>query len=107
MLLKQFGATLRRLRTMADISQEELGNRCGLHRTEISLLERGLRGPRMCTLLLLATELEVPLTVLVEDLAVPKARPRASRLPRANAASGGVSHDAEPRELERTPPNCT
>jgi transcriptional regulator with XRE-family HTH domain len=74
LVLKRFGATLRRVRHAKDISQEELAVRCGLHRTEISLLERGLRSPRLCTLLLLATELEVPMAALVDHLPAPKAR---------------------------------
>jgi transcriptional regulator with XRE-family HTH domain len=47
---KQFGENLRRLRKGADVSQEELGMRCSLHRTEIGLLERGARVPRIDTL---------------------------------------------------------
>jgi transcriptional regulator with XRE-family HTH domain len=74
LVLNQFAATLRRLRDEADVSQEELGDRCGLRRTEISLLERGRRAPRLCTLLLLATVVEVPIAALVEQLPAPKAR---------------------------------
>jgi transcriptional regulator with XRE-family HTH domain len=44
----------------AKISQEELGMRCSLHRTEIGLLERGTRVPRVDTLLKLAGGLSVP-----------------------------------------------
>jgi transcriptional regulator with XRE-family HTH domain len=40
---REFGGNLRRLRKDAGISQEELGLRCSLHRTEIGLLERGAR----------------------------------------------------------------
>jgi transcriptional regulator with XRE-family HTH domain len=40
---RRFGENLRRHREAADISQEELGVRCSLHRTEIGLLERGAR----------------------------------------------------------------
>lgn len=47
----RFGENLRRLRSQADLSQEEVGFRSGLHRTEIGLLERGARIPRIDTML--------------------------------------------------------
>ncbi len=54
-----FGENLRRLRRGAGISQEELGMRCELHRTEIGLLERGARVPRIDTLIKIASGLGV------------------------------------------------
>ena len=56
---RRFGENLRRLRRGADISQEELGLRCSLHRTEIGLLERGARVPRIDTLIKIASGLGV------------------------------------------------
>lgn len=56
---QRFGENLRRLRKGADISQEELGLRCSLHRTEIGLLERGTRVPRIDTLIKIASCLGV------------------------------------------------
>ena len=58
-LSQRFGQNLRRVRRRAGISQEELGFRSGLHRTEVGLLERGERIPRIDTLLKLATGLGV------------------------------------------------
>lgn len=55
---ERFAANLRRARTAAGISQEELGDRCELHRTEISLLERAGREPRLGTIVKLAGALE-------------------------------------------------
>jgi transcriptional regulator with XRE-family HTH domain len=52
-------ANLRRLRITAGISQEALADRCGLHRTEISLLERAGREPRLTTIVKLARALDV------------------------------------------------
>jgi transcriptional regulator with XRE-family HTH domain len=49
---------LRRARQQQGISQEELGIRCELHRTEISLLERGGREPRLGTIVKLAGALD-------------------------------------------------
>lgn len=56
---ERFGENLRRLRRGASISQEELGLRCSLHRTEIGLLERGARVPRIDTLIKIASGLGV------------------------------------------------
>ncbi len=56
---RRFGENLRRLRKGAGISQEELGLRCSLHRTEIGLLERGARVPRIDTLIKIASGLSV------------------------------------------------
>lgn len=53
----RFAVNLRRARETAGISQEELADRCEVHRTEISLLERGGREPRLGTMVKLATAL--------------------------------------------------
>jgi transcriptional regulator with XRE-family HTH domain len=55
----RFAISLRKARLKAEISQEELGFRCDLHRTEISLLERGGREPRLGTIIKLASALGV------------------------------------------------
>lgn len=56
---EQFGLNLRAQRDRAGLSQEELADTCDLDRTEISLLERGLRFPRLDTLVKLARALEL------------------------------------------------
>lgn len=55
----RFAENLRRHRVGLGISQEALGYRCDLHRTEISLLERAGRDPRLATIVRLAHGLEV------------------------------------------------
>ena len=55
----RFAINLRKARQKVKISQEELGFRCDLHRTEISLLERGGREPRLGTIVKLASALAV------------------------------------------------
>jgi transcriptional regulator with XRE-family HTH domain len=55
----RFAINLRKARQKGKISQEELGFRCDLHRTEISLLERGGREPRLGTIVKLASSLGV------------------------------------------------
>jgi transcriptional regulator with XRE-family HTH domain len=65
-LKARFARNLARCRERADVSQEELGFRASLHRTEISLLERGERMPRVDTAVRIAGSLGVPL----DDLAI-------------------------------------
>jgi len=65
---ERFAANLRQARTKAAISQEELGRRCELHRTEISLLERAGREPRLATLVKLAGALSTTPQQLCEGL---------------------------------------
>lgn len=62
----QFGSNLQRYRRRAGLSQERLGYLAVLHRTEISLLERGRREPRLGTIVKLASALEVSLNMLIE-----------------------------------------
>jgi transcriptional regulator with XRE-family HTH domain len=56
---KQFAANLRHHRNRAGLSQEALADICDLHRTEISLLERCKRSPRLETIVILARGLEL------------------------------------------------
>jgi transcriptional regulator with XRE-family HTH domain len=64
-----FAENLRRARQRAGLSQERLGLECGLHRTEISLLERGERDPRLSTVIRLAAGLGMPPAALLAGLA--------------------------------------
>jgi transcriptional regulator with XRE-family HTH domain len=57
--LDQFAANLRSARLGRKLSQEQLGFACQLHRTEVSLLERGGREPRLTTILKLAEALAI------------------------------------------------
>jgi transcriptional regulator with XRE-family HTH domain len=56
---KQFAANLRAYREQAGLSQEALATSCNLHRTEISLLERCKRSPRLETLVTLSRGLKL------------------------------------------------
>jgi transcriptional regulator with XRE-family HTH domain len=62
------GENVATARMRADLSQEELGVMASLHRTEISLIERGTRLPRIDTMIKLAGALEVPLEALIEGI---------------------------------------
>jgi transcriptional regulator with XRE-family HTH domain len=72
-LSARFGENVRLLRARAHISQEELGFRADVHRTQISLFESGRRLPRIGTALKLAAALEVDLSTLLDGIAY---RPR-------------------------------
>ena len=50
----QFATNLRIRRQQAGLSQEALADACDLHRTEISLLERRKRSPRLETIVILS-----------------------------------------------------
>src|SRR5215213_5135941 len=64
----RFGRNLWRCRRRASLSQEELGGRAGLHRTEIGMLEQGTRLARVDTLMQLAGSLSVPRMDLLEGI---------------------------------------
>lgn len=66
---KRFGANLKRARRNAGLSQEELGRKSEVHRTQISNMEIGKRLPRLDTLLKLIGALEIPAAILFEGLA--------------------------------------
>ena len=68
---EQFAANLRRIRDGAGLSQEALGDACQppLHRTEVGLLERAEREPRLSTLVRLSRALNVPLAELLDGIA--------------------------------------
>jgi transcriptional regulator with XRE-family HTH domain len=56
---EQFAANLRLNREKVGLSQEKLADLCDLHRTEISLLERSKRSPRLETIVILARGLKL------------------------------------------------
>ena len=60
-----FGEVLRHLRKEQRFSQEKLALDCGLERTFISFLERGLRQPSLTTILKLSKVLGVSASEMV------------------------------------------
>ena len=65
---RSFGANLVACRKRAGLSQEALGFLASLHRTEVGLLERGARVPRIDTLIKLASALNIPPGDLLEGI---------------------------------------
>jgi transcriptional regulator with XRE-family HTH domain len=66
---RSFGPNLRHWRNKRGYSQERLAQRADLHRTEIGLLERGEREPKLGIITKLAGALGVSSNVLFEGLA--------------------------------------
>jgi transcriptional regulator with XRE-family HTH domain len=62
-----FGVALRKLRGVSSLSQEQLAEKSGLHRTYISLLERGEKSPTLTTICKLASALGVTPHNLVQE----------------------------------------
>ncbi len=55
-------------RARLQLSQTQVSSRSGIHVTEVSRIERGLRDPRLSTLIRLARALEVDLAGLLEGI---------------------------------------
>lgn len=64
---KRFGDVIRNRRQALHASQEELADCCGLHRTYISQIERGLKSVSLNVLVRLARALESSPHVLVKE----------------------------------------
>ena len=63
--LRELGIRIRGHREQHGWTQEELGKRCGLHRTFIGSVERGERNLAILNLRLIARVLRVPLAILI------------------------------------------
>jgi transcriptional regulator with XRE-family HTH domain len=67
-LQQQFGTVLRRRREAAELSQEALAARAGLHRNYVGLLERGLRMPSILVVRQLAAALGTTMSELLAEV---------------------------------------
>ena len=65
---QRVGVNVRKFRKAGGLSQEALAFECGLHRTYISGVERGIRNPTVVVLEKIATALEVPSSRLLADV---------------------------------------
>jgi len=64
----EFGRVIRRRREKANLSQEALADKAGLHRNYVGLLERGLRTPSIDVLRKLAVGLNTTMASLIGEL---------------------------------------
>jgi transcriptional regulator with XRE-family HTH domain len=62
--LKRFGERVRQFRVAAGLSQEQLADRCGLHRTYIGGVERGERNVGLLNVYAIAAALREPVEKL-------------------------------------------
>ena len=60
-----FGRVVRELREERGLSQEELGNRTGLHRNHVGQVERGELAPTLKSVEVLADALGLPASELI------------------------------------------
>jgi transcriptional regulator with XRE-family HTH domain len=65
---KRLGARVRELRLQREFSQEAFADACGLHRTHVSLLERGRINVKVDTLRQVARVLNVTLSTVLQGL---------------------------------------
>lgn len=70
---KRVGLNVKTLRQERGLSQEALAFECGLHRTYVSGVERGVRNPTVVVLERIATALGAPAARLLEE---PARKPR-------------------------------
>ena len=63
---RRVAQNMKRLRAERGLSQEELAERSGLHRTYISGVERGVRNPTLTVIDKIATAFNVRLAELVD-----------------------------------------
>lgn len=63
-LQQRFGARIKQLRTEAGLSQEAFADKCGLDRTYVSGIERGVRNPTLEVIATLAKGLDVDIPSL-------------------------------------------
>lgn len=63
-----FGKVVRQLRIQKGLSQEKLADLCGLDRTYISLIERGLRQPTLKTIFSIANSLQITPSDLIHHI---------------------------------------
>ena len=65
-LLTQFGKRIRQLRTERDLSQEQLAEQTGFHRTYIGMVERGERNLRLSSIARFARVFEMSVSELLD-----------------------------------------
>ena len=67
-LQKRFGRAIRARREQMGVSQEEFAHRANIHRTYVSMLERGVSNPTLSVIANLAKALETTMTSLAREV---------------------------------------
>lgn len=81
-LQQQFGNMIRQRRLAMKLGQEAFADKAGLHRTHVSLLERGKRMPSLLVIKKVAAALETTMASLmaeIEGASSPSPRPRSKQ----------------------------
>jgi transcriptional regulator with XRE-family HTH domain len=65
---ERFARNMRVARAQHGLSQEALAHAAGIHRTEVSLLERGMREPRLGTIVRVARAMKLAPTELLAGI---------------------------------------
>lgn len=88
----RFGNLIRRRRAEKGLGQEKLADKAGIHRTHVSLLERGKRMPTLEVVRKLAAGLDTTMASLMEELERP-----------ADGGSDGTQQPEAGSQAEKTP----
>ena len=72
--VRQFGVRVREMRENRGLSQERLADDAGLHRTHISLIERGQRSARLDTIESLSIALKIQPAELMPAVSLKRRR---------------------------------
>lgn len=67
-ILDIFGQNVRRFRNERKLSQEQLAEKAGLHRTYIGMIERAERNITLCNMEKISIALNVSLSDLIENV---------------------------------------
>ena len=67
-LQQEFGKLIRKRRLSIELGQEAFADKAGLHRTHVSLIERGKRMPSLLVIKKLAAGLDTTMASLMEEL---------------------------------------
>ena len=67
-ILDVFGQNVRRFRNERKLSQEQLAEKAGLHRTYIGMIERAERNITLCNMEKISIALNVSLSDLIENV---------------------------------------
>ena len=65
-VLIKFGARIKQLRQEKGLTQEQIAQKCGLHKNYIGMIERGERNPSLINIEVIAKGLELTIAKLMK-----------------------------------------